>query len=98
MQLLGNRFRVVPTSNENEIARETIEATSVFGSRPLDRIRWHDLDHGVPRRLLAAAGQGEEADASDDDRLGAAALRGLVWSFGGSRTNATSSIRRRLNT
>lgn len=79
VKLLLDRFGIAPTSDENEIARQTIEATSPFESRPLDRIRWQDLDHDVVRRLLAAADGREGADLSDEDLLAGAKLRGLVW-------------------
>jgi ATP-dependent DNA helicase RecG len=79
VELLRDRFAVAPTSDEEQIARQTIEATSPFESKPLKRIRWQDLDHDVVRRLLAAAEGREEADLSDEDLLAGAALRGLVW-------------------
>ena len=55
MKLLQDRFGIAPTSDENEIAEQTIEATSAFESQPLNRVRWQDLDHDVLRRLIAAA-------------------------------------------
>ncbi|MBI3448201.1 MAG: DUF4062 domain-containing protein [Acidobacteria bacterium] len=79
LKLLRDRFGIAPTSDEEEIARQTIEATSPFESRPLDRIRWQDLDHDIVRRLLAAAEGRERAGFSDDDLLVGATLRGLVW-------------------
>ncbi|MBI3605629.1 MAG: DUF4062 domain-containing protein [Nitrospirae bacterium] len=79
VKLLRDRFGIAPTSDENEIAEQTIEATSAFESRPLDRIRWRDLDLGVARRLIAAAEQREADDLSEEDLLAGAALRGLVW-------------------
>lgn len=79
VKLLLDHFGIAPTSDENEIARQTIEATSPFESRSLDRIRWQDLDHDVVRRLLAAAEGREGADISEEDLLAGAALRGLVW-------------------
>lgn len=57
VKLLRDRFGIVPTSAENVIAEQTIEATSTFESRPLDRVRWRDLDLDVARRLIAAAEQ-----------------------------------------
>ena len=79
VKLLRDRFGVAPTSDEEEISRQTIEATSPFESRPIDRIRWVDLNHDVARRLIAAADEREAADLSDEDLLAGAALRGLVW-------------------
>jgi predicted HTH transcriptional regulator len=79
VKLLRDRFRIAPTSDENEIAEQTIEATSTFESRPLDRIRWRDLDHDVVRRLIAAAEHRTPDDLSEEELLTGAALRGLVW-------------------
>ena len=79
VKLLRDRFGIAPTSDENEIAVQTIEATSAFESRPLDRVRWQDLDLDVLRRLIAAAEQREPVELSREDLLAGAALRGLVW-------------------
>jgi predicted HTH transcriptional regulator len=79
VKLLRDRFGIAPTSDENEIAEQTIEATSVFESQPLDRIRWQDLDHAVLRRLIAAAENRGAGSLSGDDLLFGASARGLVW-------------------
>lgn len=79
VKLLRDRFGIAPTSDENEIASQTIEATSPFESRPLEHVRWRDLDHELARRLLAAAEGREGAGLSDADLLAGARLRGLVW-------------------
>lgn len=79
VKLLRDRFGIAPTSDENEIAEQTIEATSPFESRPLNRIRWQDLDHDVARRLMAAAERRKPDDLSMKELLAGAALRGLVW-------------------
>jgi ATP-dependent DNA helicase RecG len=79
VKLLKDRFGIAPTTDENEIAEHTIEATSAFESQPLARIHWHDLDHGVLRRLIAAAKGQPSAALSDADLLADATLRGLVW-------------------
>jgi predicted HTH transcriptional regulator len=39
VKLLRDRFGLAPTSDENEIAAQTIEATSPFESQPLVRLR-----------------------------------------------------------
>jgi len=78
-KLLRDRFGIAPTSDENAIAEQTIEATSTFESQSLNRIRWQDLDQGVLRRLIAAS-ENQKAEAiSQDDLLAGASLRGLVW-------------------
>ncbi|MDA8257280.1 MAG: DUF4062 domain-containing protein [Betaproteobacteria bacterium] len=79
LKLLNDRFGIAPTSDENEIAEHTIEATSAFESRPLDRMRWQDLDLNMARRLIAAAEQRKADELSDHDLLASAALRSLVW-------------------
>ncbi|MDO8804264.1 MAG: helix-turn-helix domain-containing protein [Elusimicrobiota bacterium] len=84
LKLLRDRFIIAPTSDENEIAEQTIEATSTFESRPLDRVRWQDLDLDVARRLIAATEQREADGLSKEEMLAGAALRGLVWHKPGS--------------
>jgi predicted HTH transcriptional regulator len=71
VKLLKDPFGLVPSSDENEIAAQTIEATSPFESQPLTRLRWANLDHEVARRLIAAA-EGRAADrlSKDDSSRG----------------------------
>jgi ATP-dependent DNA helicase RecG len=79
VQLLRDRFGLVPSSDEDEIATQTIEATSTFESQPLTRLPWPNLDHEVCRRLLAVA-EGRAADRlSTSDLLAGATVRGLLW-------------------
>lgn len=75
---LKDRHGIVPSSDENEIAEQTIEATSPFESQPLNRIRWADLDHSVARRLVAAAESMNPDNLSATDLLSGATLRGLI--------------------
>jgi predicted HTH transcriptional regulator len=75
--LLDERFGISPTTDENSIAESTIEATSAFESRPLDRIRWRDLDLDVARTLIASAERCNPDELSNDDLLAGAVLRGL---------------------
>jgi predicted HTH transcriptional regulator len=79
VKLLRDGFGVAPTSDENEIAEQTIEATSLFESRTLDRVRWRDLDLNVARSLIAAAEKRKLDELANEDLLVGAALRGLVW-------------------
>jgi len=79
VKLLKDQFGITPSSDENEIARQTIEATSPFESHPLTRIIWRDLDHVVARRLVGAAERKRPDDLSIGDLLSGVSLRGLVW-------------------
>jgi ATP-dependent DNA helicase RecG len=79
VKLLRDGFGIAPTSDENEIAEQTIDATSLFESRTLDRVRWRDLDLNVARRLIAAAEKRKPDELANEDLLVGAALRGLVW-------------------
>lgn len=79
VKLLQERFSIEPTSDENEIAAQTIEATSPFESQSLTRIRWIDLDMDVARQLVGTAESRNPDDLSASDVLAGALLRGLVW-------------------
>ncbi|MBU2600814.1 MAG: helix-turn-helix domain-containing protein [Actinobacteria bacterium] len=79
VHLLGDRFSIAPTSDENVIAEQTIEATSAFESQRLDRLRWQDLDHDVARRLIAVADGRDERGLSEEELLAGVSARGLVW-------------------
>jgi predicted HTH transcriptional regulator len=76
---LKDGYGIVPSSDENEIAQQTIEATSTFESQPLNRILWADLDHSVARRLVGAAENKSPADLGASDILSGVKLRGLIW-------------------
>jgi predicted HTH transcriptional regulator len=80
VKLLKDRFSIVPTSDENQIAEQTIEATSAFESKSLDRIQWHDLNLDVARHLIAMAEQRTPGDLTKADILAGAMMRGLAWS------------------
>lgn len=79
VNLLQERFGIVPTSDENLIADQTIEATSEFESQSLVRVRWKELDHDMARRLVAAAEDRKTEDVSSEETLSGVMLRGLVW-------------------
>jgi len=78
VKLLLEQFGITPTSDENEIAQQTIEATSPFESQRLTRLRWPNLDLEVVRQLIAAA-EGKPAKLSTGGLLAGASERGLVW-------------------
>lgn len=79
VKLLRDRFGISPTSDENEIAAQTIEATSAFESQPINRLRWRDLDHDVARRLIAVAENRDAGSLSAADLVSGASARGLAW-------------------
>ena len=79
VKLLKDQFGITPSSDENEIAQQTIEATSTFESQPLTRMRWRDLDHSVARHLIAAAEKQSPEKLTVGDLLAGASMRGLVW-------------------
>ena len=79
VRLLRDRFGIAPTSDENVIAHQTIEATSAFESQAMLRLAWSKLDQDVARRLIAAAEGCQPDSLLDADLLGGASVRGLVW-------------------
>jgi predicted HTH transcriptional regulator len=79
VKLLADQFGIAPSSDEDRIAQQTIEATSSFESQPLARLRWQDLDHDVLRRLIAAAENRGAESLSVAELLSGASARGLVW-------------------
>jgi predicted HTH transcriptional regulator len=79
VKLLKEQFGITPSSDENETAQQTIEATSPFESQPMTRVRWKDLDHRVVRQLIASAEARKPTELSAPDLLSGASLRGLVW-------------------
>ncbi|PYK63045.1 MAG: ATP-dependent DNA helicase, partial [Verrucomicrobia bacterium] len=78
LKILKERFSIEPTSDENEIAEQTIKATSDFERQPLKRLRWEDLDHETARRLVASAEQTDPRN--QEDLLRSLLSRGLIWS------------------
>ncbi len=79
VKLLEERFSIAPSTDENTIAEQTIEATSPFESQLMTRILWRDLSHGVVRQLVAASEAKTPEQLSAGDLLAGASLRGLVW-------------------
>lgn len=78
-KLLEEQFGIESSTDEDEIAEQTIQATSTFESQPMKRIVWKDLEHDVIRRLLAVADGKKPEQLSEEDLLAGAELRGLVW-------------------
>lgn len=91
VKLLLDRFGLAPTSDENTIAEQNIEATSTFESQPLMRITWSHLDQGIACKLVAAAENKKPEDLSSAEALAGAVLRGLVWHGPDSEYYATAA-------
>jgi ATP-dependent DNA helicase RecG len=79
VKLLKDQFGVVPSSDENQTAQQTIEATSTFESQTLTRLPWSDLDQEVARHLIATAENKKPGALSQDELLAGVSLRGLAW-------------------
>jgi ATP-dependent DNA helicase RecG len=78
-KLLKDRFGIAPSGDDDEIARQTIEATSPLESQPLKRVIWRDLDQAVARQLVATAEGRKPDDLSNEEILSGMSLRGLEW-------------------
>jgi ATP-dependent DNA helicase RecG len=79
VKLLKERFGITPSTDENEIAQQTIEATSAFESQLLKRLSWKQIDHQVTRRMIAAAESRKPEKVTQPQLIAGASLRGLVW-------------------
>ncbi|MCJ7804105.1 MAG: DUF4062 domain-containing protein [Desulfobacterales bacterium] len=79
LRLLKQEYGVEPSSDENEIAEQTIKATSDFENQTLTRLRWDDVNHEVAQKLVAAAEQKPIEDLSHEDILRNLIIRGLLW-------------------
>jgi ATP-dependent DNA helicase RecG len=79
LKLLKDRYNLVPSSEEQTIAEQTLEAVSAFESQALKRLKWQNLDQTLARRLTARAEQKPEADLSENDILESMMVRGLTW-------------------
>jgi len=79
VKLLLDKFGITPTSDEDKIAQQTIEATSSFESQPLERLRLQDLDNEVLRRLISVAENRDVNSLSAADLVFGASARGLAW-------------------
>ncbi len=79
VKLLKERFGITPSTDENEIAQQTIEATSAFESQLLKRLSWKQIDHQVARRMIAAADSRKPEKVTQPQLIAGASLRGLVW-------------------
>ncbi len=76
---LKDAHGIAPTSDEDQIAKQTIEATSTFESKSSSRILWSGLDINVARQLISAAEMRDPKDFTQEEILAGAIMRGLAW-------------------
>lgn len=79
LKILEQRFAIHPTSDENEIAEQTISASSNFEIQTINRIRFDDLDLEVARKLITNEGQQDAQTISDAELERHLLARGLIW-------------------
>jgi predicted HTH transcriptional regulator len=79
LKLLRERFGVSPSSEQETISEQTIDATSPFESQPLKRLKVQNLDMALARRMTARADSRTEPGLSDADVLESMLIRGLIW-------------------
>jgi Domain of unknown function (DUF4062) len=79
VKILKERFAIEPSSDENEVAEQTLKANSDFEVQALKRLRWEDLDHETARRMVASAEQRDAREFSPDDLLHNLITRDLIW-------------------
>lgn len=79
VKLFKEQFGIAPSTDENEIAEQTIEATSPFESRLIARLSWEQLDQQVARQMIATAESSQPEKITKTHLLSGATLRGLLW-------------------
>ena len=79
LKLLHDRFNLIPSTEEETISEQTLEAVSPFESQAIKRLKWHNLDQRLARRMTAQAEGKSEDGLSDADILDSMLVRGLVW-------------------
>ena len=82
VKILEEQHGIRPSSDENEIAEQTIEATSKFGSRQI-QMPWNDLNTGLAKELVAAAEKTSTEKLNDSSLKKGLSSRGLLWSDSG---------------
>lgn len=79
VKILKEQHAIEPSSDEDEIAEQTIEAASKFGSRQV-QVPWNSLNLELAKELVAAA-ENTSADKLSHSNLKRSLLsRGLLWS------------------
>jgi predicted HTH transcriptional regulator len=91
VRILTERFAVGPTSDEDEIADQTLRAASEFEVQSLKRLRWEELDRDLARQIVATAESRPVDRLADETVLQAVLSRGLVWSDSAGEHYATAA-------
>lgn len=79
LKLLKDRYGIIPSSDEEKIAGQTIEAVSPFEARAIKRLKWQNLDQVLAKRLAARTERKDENEFSEEKVLENMLVRGLVW-------------------
>ncbi|MFH1777806.1 MAG: ATP-binding protein [Candidatus Omnitrophota bacterium] len=79
LKLLKERYNIIPSSDEEKIAEQTIEAISSFETQALKRLKWQNMDQVLAGKLTAQAEQKAENRLSNEAILEDMMMRGLVW-------------------
>lgn len=79
VKLLKERFNIAPSTIEDKVAEQTIEAVSPFETQAIKRLKWQNMDHVLAGRLVAGAEQKNENILSEKMVLESMMVRGLVW-------------------
>ena len=78
VRLLEERFFIAPSSDEDRIAAQTIEATSSFETKLFPPILWKHLNHDLARKLLAATEKRAPEQIESGELQAGISLRGLI--------------------
>lgn len=79
VKILREKHGIEPSSDENEIAEQTIEAASKFGSRRM-QLPWSSLNLELARELVAKAEEISTGKLDDFSLRKSLLSRGLLWS------------------
>lgn len=78
VEILKERHGIKPSSNENEIAEQTIEAASKFGYRRT-QVLWSSLNLGLAKKLVAVSERISTNKLENSNIKESLLSRGLVW-------------------
>jgi len=79
LKLLKERFALVPSSDEDKIAEQTIEAVSSFETQALKRLKWKNMNQVLAKKLKTQSGMKSEEHISDESIIEDMMTRGLLW-------------------